>query len=58
MAAVLCLMFLPLMFGTMFMLFSMGTLSVGVLLAGATFVILGGGLVFGALRLATQWEGE
>ena len=56
MAAVLCLMFLPLMFAAMFMLASMGSLSVGVVLAGATFVLMGGGLVFGALRLSTGWE--
>lgn len=58
MAAVLCLMFLPLMFGVLFMLGSMGSFSVGVVLGAATFLLLGFGLVFGTLRLATQWEGE
>jgi len=51
-------MFLPLMFGALFMIGSMGTFSVGVVLAVATFLLLGGGLVFGTLRLATGWESE
>lgn len=58
MAAVLCLMFLPLTAGALFMLGSMGSLSVGVFLAAATFLLLGGGLVFGTLRLANGWEAE
>ena len=58
MAAVLCLMFLPLMFGALFMLGSMGSMSLGVVMAAGTFLMLGGGLVYGTLRLATSWEGE
>lgn len=51
-------MFLPLMFGVLFMLGSMGPVSVGVVLGAGTFLLLGFGLVFGTLRLATGWEGE
>ena len=58
MAAVLCLMFLPLMFGVLFMIGSMGSISLGVVMAAGTFLMLGGGLVYGTLRLATGWEGE
>jgi hypothetical protein len=59
MAAVLCLMFLPLLFGAFFLIGSMGgTLTVGTLLAGATFVLLAGGLVIGSLRLSKGWEDQ
>jgi hypothetical protein len=59
MAAVLCLIFLPLLFGSIFMVASMGgTLSVGVVLGGATFVLLAGGLIVGAMRLSSGWEAE
>jgi hypothetical protein len=58
MAAVLCLMFLPLTFGALFMIGSMGSFSVGVQLAVATFLLHGGGLVFGALKLSNGWEAE
>jgi len=51
-------MFLPLTAGALFMLGSMGSFSVGVFLAAATFLLLGGGLVFGTLRLANGWEAE
>jgi hypothetical protein len=57
MAAVLCLMFLPLMFGTFFMLGAVGTSLAG-LMALATFILLGSGLVFGTMRLSTGWENE
>ena len=59
MAAVLCLMFLPLLFGAFFLIGSMsGTLTLGTLLAGATFVLLAGGLVIGSLRLSKSWEDQ
>ena len=51
-------MFLPLMFGVLFMIGSMGSISLGVVMAAGTFLMLGGGLVYGTLRLATGWEGE
>jgi hypothetical protein len=57
MAAVLCLIFLPLFFGSMFMIGAMGgPLSLGTLLAGATFLLLAGGLMVGAMRLSRTWE--
>ena len=59
MAAVLCLIFLPLMFGALFMIGSMGgALSIGTLLAGVTFVLLAGGLVVGAMKMSKSWEEE
>lgn len=59
MAAVLCLIFLPILFGALFIIGSMGgAISVGTLLAGITFVSLAGGLVIGATRLARSWEEE
>ena len=59
MAAVLCLMFLPLVICSLFMIGSMGgSMSIGVLLAGATFLLLAGGLIIGALRLSKRWEAE
>ena len=59
MTAVLCLMFLPLLFGVLFLVGSMGgTLSIGTLLAGMTFVLLAGGLIVGALKLSKGWEEE
>lgn len=59
MAAVLCLIFLPLFFATLFMLGAMGgPLSVGVLFAGAAFILLAGGIVVGAMNLSRGWEEE
>ena len=59
MAAVLCLMFLPLLFGVLFMVGSMsGTFSIGTVLAGLTFVLLAGGLIVGALKLSKGWEDQ
>jgi hypothetical protein len=59
MAAVLCLLFLPILFGAFFMIGSMGgPLSFGTVLAAATFLLLAGGIVVGALRLARTWEAE
>ncbi len=58
MAAVLCLMFLPLIFGALFMVGSIGSVSIGTILAAATFVLLSAGLVYGAMRLANHWEHE
>ena len=59
MAAVLCLIFLPLLFGSLFMIGSMtGPISMGVVLAGATFLLLAGGLIVGAMRLSRAWEEE
>lgn len=57
MAAVLCLMFLPLIGGVLFMIGSMGgPLTGGMLLAGATFVLLAAGLIVGAMRLSVGWD--
>jgi hypothetical protein len=57
MAAVLCLMFLPLSFGVLFMIGSVGgQLSVGTVLAVLTFVLLGAGLVIGAIRMSRDWD--
>ena len=59
MAAVLCMIFLPLVFCALFLIGSMGgPLSVGTLLAATTFVLLSSGLVVGALRLSKGWEEE
>jgi putative effector of murein hydrolase LrgA (UPF0299 family) len=59
MAAVLCLMFLPLCFGVLFMIGSMsGSLSIGVVMAGVSFVLLAAGLVVGAIRMAKDWDSE
>jgi hypothetical protein len=59
MAAVLCLIFLPILFGAFFLIGSMsGPISVGILLAGATFLLLAGGPIVGAMRLARTWEEE
>jgi hypothetical protein len=59
MAAVLCLIFLPLMFGALFMIGSMGgAFAIGTLLAGVTFVLLAGGLVVGAMKMSKSWEEE
>jgi hypothetical protein len=59
MAAVLCLIFLPVLFGALFMIGSMGgALSLGTVLAGLTFVLLSGGLVVGALNMSKGWEEE
>jgi len=50
-------MFLPLFFAALFMIGSMGcALSLGTLLAGAAFLLLGGGLVVGALKMSKAWE--
>lgn len=50
-------MFLPLMFGALFLIGSMGgSLTLGTVLAGATFLLLAGGLIVGALNLSKGWE--
>ena len=57
MAAVLCLMFLPICFGVLFMIGSMsGSFSFGVLMAGVSFVLLAAGLVIGAVRMSKDWD--
>lgn len=59
MAAVLCLILLPLFFATPFLLGSMGGgLSPGMLFAAAAFLLLAGGIVVGAMNLARGWEEE
>lgn len=59
MAAVLCLVFLPLVFAVVgFTTGAFGSLSVGGALAGLTFLALAGGMVVGALRLAHGWDGD
>ena len=59
MAAVLCLIFLPILFGAFFLIGSMGgPISIGMLFAGATFLLLAGGLVVGAMKLSRTWEEE
>ena len=60
MAAVLCLIFLPLTFCSLFMIgsISSGPLTLTAFLAGVTFLLLAGGLVVGAMRLSRGWETE
>ena len=59
MAAVLCLIFLPLMAAVGFMfLVTTGDLSIGALTGGVTFLLLGGGIFFGALNMSRGWDGE
>ncbi len=58
MAAVLCLMFLPLIGGVLFMIGSMGSISLGTVLAATTFVLLAGGLIVGTIKLSRTWEEE
>jgi hypothetical protein len=56
MAAVLCLMFLPIFSAVLFMVGSMSSLSLGTLLAGATFALLAGGIFVGAMNMSKDWE--
>jgi hypothetical protein len=58
MAAVLCLIFLPIIFGALFLVGSMGSLTFGTLCAGAMFLVLSGGVVYGAMRLVMGMEPE
>lgn len=60
MAAVLCLVLLPLSMAFCGMLVGViGTdLTPGTVLAGLAFLILGGGMFFGAFNLARQWDNE
>lgn len=58
MAAVLCLIFLPIIFGALFMVGSMGTYSVATVLACIMFLLLSGGVVVGAMRFVTSSEQE
>lgn len=59
MAAVLCLIFLPLM-GALGFMFGVTTadLSIGAIAGGITFLLLGGGIFFGALNMSRGWDGE
>jgi hypothetical protein len=57
MAAVLCLIFLPLIAALGFMLgVTQGDLSVGSVLGAATFLLLGAGLFVGAFNMSRGWE--
>lgn len=56
MAAVLCLMFLPICSAVLFMFGSMGSLSLGSVFATLTFALLAGGIVIGALNMSKDWE--
>jgi hypothetical protein len=59
MAAVLCLIFLPIMGAVLFMLGSMGgPMSLGTMLAGGTFLLLGAGIVVGTLTMSKGWESD
>lgn len=60
MAAVLCLVFLPLIAGLGFMLgATSGALTPGNLLGALLFLSIAAGLLFGAMSLARGWdEGE
>jgi hypothetical protein len=59
MAAVLCLVFLPLMAALGFMLGVVGAeLSIASVLGGLTFLLLGAGMFVGMLNMARGWEGE
>jgi hypothetical protein len=58
MAAVLCLMFLPIISAVLFMFGSMGSLSLGCVLAGLTFLLLAAGIVVGAMTMSKDWEGD
>lgn len=57
MAAVLCLVFLPLMAAVGFMLGVVGgELSVASVFGGLAFLMLGGGMLVGMFRMSREWE--
>ena len=59
MAAVLCLVFLPLMVALGMMLgVVQGDSSSGSILAGLAFVLLGGGMFVGVFNMARTWDAE
>jgi hypothetical protein len=59
MAAVLCLIMLPLMAAVGFMFgATQGDLSVGTVLGGVTFLLLAGGIFVGAFNLSRGWDEE
>lgn len=58
MAAVLCLMFLPIMAAVLFMLGSLDSMSIGTVFAAVTFVLLSSGIVVGAMKMSKEWEDE
>jgi hypothetical protein len=59
MAAVLCLVFLPIFFGAAFMFGAIhGDFSVGSVLATLTFVALAGGIVLGMVQMSRRWDGD
>jgi hypothetical protein len=59
MAADLCLILLPLSFGVLFLIGSMGgPLTFGIVLAAVAFLLLSSGLVIGTMNLARSWENE
>jgi hypothetical protein len=59
MAAVLCLILIPILASVGFMTRAIvGDSSPGGMLALLTFILLAGGIVFGALGMARGWDGE
>ena len=59
MAAVLCLVLLPLIASLGFMLgVVQGELSGESLLCGVAFLLLGGGMFVGMFRMSREWEDE
>lgn len=59
MAAVLCLVLLPLMAAVGFMLGAIqGQLSFATVFGGLTFLLLGAGMFVGVFRMVRHWEDE
>lgn len=59
MAAVLCLVLLPLMAAVGFMFgVVQGELTAASVLGGLTFILLGGGMFVGIFKMARGWEAE
>ncbi len=59
MAAVLCLVFLPIFFGGFFMFGAVqGDISFGTVLGTLTFCGLVGGIVLGMLNMSRRWDGD
>ena len=59
MAAVLCLIGLPIVCGVLFMFGAIaGEPTFGGVFAGLTFLLLGAGIVVGALNMSKGWEAD